>query len=162
MGTLAGHEFIVPTILELEPCVPLVYLLCDEDSRAISGATYALSQIARWPDGAHAILTANVLDHVLVLLESPSPTVRICTCEMVARLGEHEITAPAVLEFQPSARLVSFRLPGEPIGMTTTSEIWAPYASNLEKYPPRYPTSRGYVDLASRAGLLIRWETQYN
>jgi hypothetical protein len=27
MGTLAGHEFIVPTILELEPCVPLVCLL---------------------------------------------------------------------------------------------------------------------------------------
>lgn len=87
----------------------------------------------------------------------------------MARLGEHELTAPAVLELQPSTRLVSSRLPGsviglyalfglanffgasEPIGMTTTSEIWAPYVTNS-----------GYVDLVSRAGLLIRWETQYN
>jgi hypothetical protein len=79
----------------------------DENSLVIMRAMYALSQIARWSDGAEAVVDAMVLDHVSVLLESARSEVREWTCELVGRLTSHNCTAGAVLELKPHKRLVS-------------------------------------------------------
>jgi hypothetical protein len=101
----------------------------DEDSEVIVEATWALSEIAQWLDGAQAIVDAKALDHVLIspkpdisfdkatnyerlvviLLESPKSEVREWTCQLVGRLASHYSTAPAIfeLELKPCVRLVS-------------------------------------------------------
>jgi hypothetical protein len=66
-----------------------------------------LSQIARWRDGAQAIVDAKALDHVLWFLKSLNPDIRKGTCELMGRLAEHESTAPAILELNPCAQLAS-------------------------------------------------------
>jgi len=82
------------------------FSISDEDPRVIEGATYALSQIARWSDGAQAIVEAKALDYVLMLLESQRPTIREWTCELLGRLVCHESSVPMVLELQACVRLV--------------------------------------------------------
>ncbi|KAF7370940.1 hypothetical protein MSAN_00728000 [Mycena sanguinolenta] len=97
VGTLAGHESIVPAILKQNLCVPLVSYLCGKDSGVIAGAAYALSQLARWPDGAQAVVTAKALNPILALLESPNSNVLLWTHEIAARLLEQECTEPALM-----------------------------------------------------------------
>ncbi|KAJ7850036.1 armadillo-type protein [Mycena olivaceomarginata] len=104
-GQLALHESTAPATLNLNPSVQLVSLLGDEDS--FSRATYALTQIARWVDGAKAVVDAKALDHILTLLQSPNPYIRTCACELTGNLASHESTAPAILKLNPSVQLVS-------------------------------------------------------
>jgi len=61
---LAGHDSVAPAVLKLNVCVLLVSLLRDKDFQVLHAATYALSQIARWLDGAQAILDAKALHHI--------------------------------------------------------------------------------------------------
>ncbi|KAF7356955.1 hypothetical protein MVEN_01031500 [Mycena venus] len=107
VGTLAGHKSIAPNVFELNTLMWLVFLLRDRNFGVVAGATYALSQIAQWSDGAEAIVAAKVLDHVSALLESSNTNVRIWTCEIVKKLATHESTAPAVLRLKLWAGLVS-------------------------------------------------------
>jgi hypothetical protein len=81
--------------------------ISSKNSGVIFGATYALAQIASWSDGAQVIVDSQALEHVSVLLESPSPDVREWTCKLVGNLAGHKSTAPAVLELNPCERLVS-------------------------------------------------------
>ncbi|KAF8196673.1 hypothetical protein K438DRAFT_1967689 [Mycena galopus ATCC 62051] len=59
IGTLVCKEAAISAILELKPCVRLVSLSMDEDLMVNQAATYALSQIARWVDGARAVAEAE-------------------------------------------------------------------------------------------------------
>ncbi|KAF8196748.1 armadillo-type protein [Mycena galopus ATCC 62051] len=68
-------------------------------------AAYALSQIARWLDGAQAMVEAKAADHILLLLESSNSAVREWTCEIIGRLAGHKTTALAIL--QPCVRILS-------------------------------------------------------
>ncbi|KAJ7850009.1 armadillo-type protein [Mycena olivaceomarginata] len=105
-GHLALHESTAPTILELKPCEQIVSLLGDEDS-LVPYVTYALSQIARWVDGAKAVVDAKALNHVLRLLESSNPDSRRWACELTGYLALHESTAPTILELKPCEQIVS-------------------------------------------------------
>ncbi|KAF7326403.1 hypothetical protein MVEN_02618000 [Mycena venus] len=107
VGRLAIHESIVPAILEINPCVPLVSLLRDDNSKVIEWAIDALAQIARWSDGAQAVVYAKVMDHLSGLLESPNPDTRKNTCELLGRLATHESTVSVMLEMNLYVRLVS-------------------------------------------------------
>jgi len=98
LGTLASHDCTASAILGFEPCERLVSLLCDDDSDVILWAVYTLAQIARCSDGAEAIVDAKPLNHVFVLLQSPSVNVREWTCSLVGLLAEHDTTAPAILK----------------------------------------------------------------
>ncbi|KAJ6581169.1 armadillo-type protein [Mycena capillaripes] len=98
LGTLASHECTAPAVIALKPSVQLVSLLRDKYIDVILGAVYALSQIARWPDGAQDIVDARALEHVMGLLQSPSRRIRRWTCQLVGRLADHDSTAPAVVE----------------------------------------------------------------
>jgi hypothetical protein len=68
---------------------------------------YALSEIARWVDGAKGMVDAKVLDHVPRLLESQNPETQKWACEFVGRLASHKSMAPAILKLNPSVHLVS-------------------------------------------------------
>ncbi|KAF7350423.1 hypothetical protein MVEN_01347300 [Mycena venus] len=105
LGRLASHYSTAPAIFEVElkPCTRLV----DEDVLVIAMAMYALSQIARWSDGAEAVIDAMVLDHVLILLEVPRSEVQTWTCELVGRLTSHNCTVAAILELKPHKQLAS-------------------------------------------------------
>ncbi|KAF7358477.1 hypothetical protein MVEN_00898200 [Mycena venus] len=107
LGKLAQHESTAPAVLELKLCPQLVSLLHDRDSRVIWRATYTLAQIALWPDGAHAVIEANAIDHILELLGSPSPDIQGLTCMLVRNLAAHKSTAPAILKLKLCPQLVS-------------------------------------------------------
>ncbi|KAJ7355645.1 armadillo-type protein [Mycena albidolilacea] len=108
VGYLASHESTAPTLLwQLNPCEQIVSLLGDEDS-LVTWATYALSQIARWPDGAKGVVDAKALDHVLPLLKSLNPDIRKWACELTGNLADHKSTTPAILELNTCVQLVSF------------------------------------------------------
>ncbi|KAF7354159.1 hypothetical protein MVEN_01103500 [Mycena venus] len=107
IGHLAMHESTGPTILELNPCELLVSLLHDQDSGIVWKAIYALAQIARWEDGAHAIIKTNSLNRIFELLGSQTPMIRERTCELVGSLACHESIAPVILEIKPCELLVS-------------------------------------------------------
>ncbi|KAJ7705659.1 armadillo-type protein [Mycena olivaceomarginata] len=103
---LALHAFTAPGILKVNPSMQLVSLLDDEDF-LVYQATYALSQIARWEEGAQGVVDAKALDHVLTLLKSPNPDTRRCACELAGHLALHESTASAISKLNPSVQLVS-------------------------------------------------------
>jgi CRISPR/Cas system endoribonuclease Cas6 (RAMP superfamily) len=69
--------------------------------------TYALSQIARWVDGAKDVVDAKALDHVLRLLKSPNLDTRELASKLVGNLASHESTAQAILKLNLSVQLVS-------------------------------------------------------
>ncbi|KAF7350485.1 hypothetical protein MVEN_01354100 [Mycena venus] len=106
LGELARHKSTTSAILEASICERLVSLLLDGETGVVAWAVFTLSQIARWLDGAQAIVDAKALDHVVELLESSSPNIREETCELVGRLAIHGPTASAVLELQLCLRLV--------------------------------------------------------
>ncbi|KAJ7355612.1 armadillo-type protein [Mycena albidolilacea] len=105
-GNLALHESTAPAVLKLNPFVRLVSSLGDEDY-VVCQATYALSQIARWADGAKDLVDAKVLDHVLRLLESPNPDTQKWACKLIGNLASHKSTARAILKLNLSMQLVS-------------------------------------------------------
>lgn len=75
----------------------------------VEWAICALSQIARWPDGAQATVDANVLDYVAQLIRSPRERTRKWTCVLVGKLASsvHESIVLATLESLPVSRLMS-------------------------------------------------------
>ncbi|KAJ7355635.1 armadillo-type protein [Mycena albidolilacea] len=106
VGWVASHESTAPAVLKLNPSVQLVSLLGGEDS-LVWWVMYALSQIARWVDGAKDVVDAKALDHILRLLESPNPEIRERASKLVGWVASHKSTAPAVLKLNPSVQLVS-------------------------------------------------------
>ncbi|KAJ6485870.1 armadillo-type protein [Mycena sanguinolenta] len=108
VGRLASEESTARAILKLKPCGRIVSSLNNDDSELVESATYALCDIARWADGAQAVVNANAGDHILPLLESPRLGVREWTCELVGRLASHKHTVPTILELNPCAKIVSF------------------------------------------------------
>ncbi|KAF7356746.1 hypothetical protein MVEN_01009600 [Mycena venus] len=106
VGRLAGHTSTALEILKLAPYERLVSVLCEEDSRAIEAAAYALSRIAQWPDGAQAMLEAQALNHISRLLELSHTQIRRWTCNLVGNLASHASTGPAILALKPCELLV--------------------------------------------------------
>ncbi|KAJ7850574.1 armadillo-type protein [Mycena leptocephala] len=106
VGRFAKHASTAMAILGLKPCPQLVGLLCDQPVKVVEAATYALSQIVFWPNGAQAALEAKTLDHVAELLQSPQSGVQQWTCQTVGSFARHESTAVAVLGLKPCPQLV--------------------------------------------------------
>jgi hypothetical protein len=119
-GNLAFHEFTAPAILKPNLSVQLVSLLgwaCiffllqhhlhELFVSETYWATYTLSRIARWVDGTKSVVDAKALDHILRLLELPNPGTRRWACKLMGHLALHESTAPAILQLNIPARLVS-------------------------------------------------------
>ncbi|KAJ7430497.1 armadillo-type protein [Mycena galericulata] len=108
VGNLARHESSLAAILSANPCETLVSLLRDTDSDGvIQQATYALQNLAYWPDGAQAVIHANMLQNLLELLESASEQIREKACLVVGNLARHESSLAAILAVNPFKRLVS-------------------------------------------------------
>ncbi|KAJ7479237.1 armadillo-type protein [Mycena latifolia] len=97
IAELVCQEAAKDTILGLQPCVPLVFLLRDENTDVIQAAVQALYWIAATPHGALAVVEANVLDSVAGLFESSSTLVLNWTCDMLDKLASQELTATAVM-----------------------------------------------------------------
>ncbi|KAJ7735177.1 armadillo-type protein [Mycena metata] len=108
VGNLASHESIMPALLRINPCVPLICILREQPEVVISGAIYALSEIARQAEGAAAAVDANLPDYILELLASSYTEIRRCTCRLVGRLASHKSIVPVLLQVHPCAPLVSF------------------------------------------------------
>ncbi|KAF7356892.1 hypothetical protein MVEN_01025000 [Mycena venus] len=107
VGHLATHESIAQTILKLKPCVRLVSLLEHAYTGVIQGAMDALCRIAKWEDGAQAVVDAMVMNYLPTSLESPDSGVRCWTCRLLGNLASHRYSAFAVQNLKPYARLVS-------------------------------------------------------
>lgn len=71
-------------------------------------ALMALAQISRWPDGAAAVVEAQVTAKATQLLYDPHPKIRAETSRILGNLALHATTVAAVVSIEPCARLVSF------------------------------------------------------
>jgi hypothetical protein len=69
-------------------------------------ATEALATIARWLEGAQAIVDAKVQEHISKLLKSQSSGVVEWACRLVAELASHEPTVLTILELDLLKQLV--------------------------------------------------------
>lgn len=68
---------------------------------------YALSQLARWSDGAQAVIEAGVLDLIDRLLDFPATEIWEWTCALLGNLASHDCTIGDILLANPCDRLVS-------------------------------------------------------
>lgn len=74
-------------------------------------AMSALCEISTWPDGAQAVVDADIMKHVSEFLRSTRTSeisVRNWACEILGILMRNESTAAAVLPSTPCTTLVSF------------------------------------------------------
>ncbi|KAJ7491831.1 armadillo-type protein [Mycena galericulata] len=86
-------------------------LLGEQDKDVLDSAIFALSEIISHPEGAKvAAVTANVLTHMMGLLDSPHVDAQSWVCKMLGKLAHDKDTAPAVLEVKRCAILVSLLL----------------------------------------------------
>ncbi|KAJ7872107.1 hypothetical protein B0H13DRAFT_2553919 [Mycena leptocephala] len=122
LDSLAKHECTIPHILEMRGCEQLVALLDDQEDDVIYWATRALATIGYWLEGAQAMVDAKVQDYILKLLKSQGFGVKPATCQLLARLANHEPTVPAILELNLLKQLVVFA------GSNSVSAMSALYA----------------------------------
>ncbi|KAJ7768075.1 armadillo-type protein [Mycena maculata] len=85
----------------------LVSFLRNDVAEVIQGATYALSQLSRWLNGAQAAVDAKVLDCIEELLSSSNDEIQTAACWLVGHLASHESIAMAVLTKTPCIRLMT-------------------------------------------------------
>ncbi|KAJ7494116.1 armadillo-type protein [Mycena latifolia] len=108
LADLARHKSTAGAVIDCKPCELLVTILkLDPDDYLALCASEALINIAKWPDGAEAMVTAKVLDHVSPGLVSRSPGMHRSACDLLAALARHESTAQAVARAIPRTRLVA-------------------------------------------------------
>ncbi|KAJ7494079.1 hypothetical protein FB451DRAFT_450980 [Mycena latifolia] len=103
---LALHKSTAGAVMDPKLCKQLVNLLelpTDFPFRALE----ALTSIAKWPDGAEAVVAAKVLDHITKSLESRDYQWRRSTCDLLTALARHESTVEAVARAVPRERLVA-------------------------------------------------------
>ncbi|KAJ7491406.1 armadillo-type protein [Mycena galericulata] len=131
VGSLASYEPAKPEIFESHVLIQLFELIgriavgptgrqvpCQNEDilnyiiRLIlrwnnSEAICVLSQIARWPHGAQALLqNGSALVYVAKWLQSSEPHFRKWSCILVGNLAQHDSTAPAIVKSNPRSDLV--------------------------------------------------------
>ncbi|KAJ7494099.1 armadillo-type protein [Mycena latifolia] len=70
-------------------------------------ASDVLLAIANWPDGAEAVVAAQVLDHVPERFASPYSVIRNGACQLLINLAQHKSTARAVMDPKLCAQLIT-------------------------------------------------------
>ncbi|KAJ7624022.1 armadillo-type protein, partial [Mycena polygramma] len=96
LGNLARHDSTATAVLQIAPCPQLVSL-SKQDNQIHSCAMYALSMISNRPDGALAVVNANVRELITELLTSSNLQTLGWTSVMLECLAEHQPAAFAVL-----------------------------------------------------------------
>jgi len=84
-----------------------VSLLHNQTPRVIIAAASALSQIARWWEGAQAIIDGKALNDITEMLGSTDDGVSFHLCKMLAHLAKHVGIIPASVELGIFLRLVA-------------------------------------------------------
>ncbi|KAJ7491474.1 armadillo-type protein [Mycena galericulata] len=98
VGIMAGQRSIASDMSESKICVQLVSLLRHRNTDVVVSATAGLVHIAKWEDGAPAVVAANALHYVRKLFISQSDWVRIWACRLLGNLASHTSTGPATLD----------------------------------------------------------------
>ncbi|KAJ7494123.1 armadillo-type protein [Mycena latifolia] len=111
MCALAKNQSTAAAVIALNPCKQLVALSrqvcrCAVDIDEAWVALHVLIAIANWPDGAEAVVAAQVLDHVPKWFASRS-SMRQSACQLVEKLAWHKSTAGAVMDPKLCAQLVT-------------------------------------------------------
>ncbi|KAK7031352.1 armadillo-type protein [Favolaschia claudopus] len=106
LGALCIRERTSSIVLQHKLCSPLVSLLYDQDVSVVGRAVYALSRMAKWEQGARAIVDTDALGRILELFKFSSLNQR-WICELVARIASHASTSSDILKLEPCISLVS-------------------------------------------------------
>ncbi|KAJ7479097.1 armadillo-type protein [Mycena latifolia] len=109
LGELASHSAMVVAVLDVRSCERLVKLLRDKDKEVVRSAGETLSWITKFPQGGNAVLDANMPDHLLELLLSPDPEVRIWGCKILGDLVHHGDPTRTTSAVKPCVRFISLR-----------------------------------------------------
>jgi hypothetical protein len=81
--------------------------LSDEDLYVVEHASYALSQVTRWREGAHAACEAGVVNHLPNLIHPQYTAVQRWSCCIIGMLAFHESTAGQILALDIGRQLVA-------------------------------------------------------
>ncbi|KAJ7761703.1 armadillo-type protein [Mycena metata] len=73
MAYLAKHLTTLPAVLAANPCTQLLVIVSETNFELRQNALAALGQISRWPDGAIAVVEAQVTVKAAELLYDPIP-----------------------------------------------------------------------------------------
>ncbi|KAJ7668251.1 armadillo-type protein [Mycena rosella] len=103
LGGLARQK---SAVLGVTLCVRLVSLLRDDDVEVIKTAMVEIWRISLRPQGARAVLDANVLHSFPGLLESPRGEVRKWACNILGALVRHDMVEGDVLAVQSCNQVV--------------------------------------------------------
>ncbi|KAJ6593244.1 armadillo-type protein [Mycena capillaripes] len=106
IGVLAEHTSLLPVIFVLG--TPLVGFLRSPDTEVITWGLEALVKISLLSGGAQAVVTAEPVDYLLGLLESPIKRVRNAACRLLGAQAACASIVPAILQLKLCPRLVSF------------------------------------------------------
>ncbi|KAJ7015944.1 armadillo-type protein [Mycena alexandri] len=107
MGYLAKHLTTLPAVLAANPCTQLLVIISETNFELRQNALAALGQISRWPDGAIAMVEAQVTVKAAELLYDPHPKIRAAASHLLGNLAIHGTTVAAVVSIEPYTRLVS-------------------------------------------------------
>ncbi|KAJ6566580.1 armadillo-type protein [Mycena capillaripes] len=108
LATLAHQEPKMAAVIGLKHGAHIVTLLRtrDTDSGVVESAAQTLTRIAVSPEGAQAVINAEVLSLVYQLLQSSDRFVVGWACKLLGELAGHRLTSAAVLSIKPCTRLV--------------------------------------------------------
>ncbi|KAJ7494132.1 armadillo-type protein [Mycena latifolia] len=109
---LAEYQSTAAAVIDLNPCKQLVALSRQARLYAVDDyyecpAFNALIAIANWPDGAEAVVAAQVLDHVPKWFASGYYRKRQSACRLLEKLARHKSTAGAVMGPKLCVQLVT-------------------------------------------------------
>ncbi|KAF7358381.1 hypothetical protein MVEN_00888200 [Mycena venus] len=93
LGNLAHHKSTAGAILELKICGSLVSLLGHLDLSIRAGVVFSLAEISEWPEGATAVASTKVLEHIPSLANCCRRDVRFHTCIILRNLIRRSTTA---------------------------------------------------------------------
>ncbi|KAF8179990.1 armadillo-type protein [Mycena galopus ATCC 62051] len=91
LGNLAHHKSTAGAILELKVCGALVSLLGHPDLSIRAGVVFSLAEISEWPEGATAVASTKVLEHIPSLTNCCRRDVRFHTCIILRNLVRRRV-----------------------------------------------------------------------
>ncbi|KAJ7649168.1 armadillo-type protein [Mycena rosella] len=105
LGNIARHEPLNGTVVASTPLTRLVSLARYHLDKGVqSQALFALCWISRWSESAPR--SARVLDHIMLILDSPDTDVLVLGCRTLGNIAGYSGSNVAVLQLRPCIKLV--------------------------------------------------------
>ncbi|KAJ6614751.1 armadillo-type protein [Mycena sp. CBHHK59/15] len=107
IGSIASHKNLLPSLLSVEVCAPLVSLLRNPAITVQRAAGHALSQISCRSEGVEDVVVAGTLLVVPELLQSSDSELLEIACHIIGHIARIPSQSHAVVHVDPWPQLVT-------------------------------------------------------